>query len=99
MKVLKSDSFLKIAGSFDTQPGMPSGDHNFGPFSSEEVGQGTKDILDRWDPKKKKKKKKIKMTPVYQQGIILPADPRDEAEETRTYESRESIRTSCKNNA
>lgn len=97
MKVLKSNSFSKIAGSFDTQPGMPSGDHNFGPFSTEEVGHGTKDVVDRWNPKKKKKKPK--MTPVYQQGIMLPIDPRDEAEETRTYESAEPIRTSCKDNA
>lgn len=96
MKVLKSNSFLKIAGSLDTQPGMPSGDHNFGPFSTKEVGQGTKDIVDRWNGKKKKK---IKMKPVYQQGIVLPADPRDEAEEMRTYESTESIRTSRKDNA
>lgn len=98
MKVLKSNSFLKIAGSFDTQPGMPSGDHNFGPFSTKEVGQGTKDIIDRWDPKKKKKKK-VEMEPVYQLGITLPADPRKKAEETRTYESAEPIRTSRKDNA
>jgi superfamily II DNA or RNA helicase len=86
MQILASESFLKIAASFDDQPGFVNRDQGVGGLSGTSPNRGTEGdeaIIDRWDGKKKKRKKP-KMKQVYQLGLTVPESPREEAERLDT---------------
>lgn len=94
MRIVASNSFLKIAASFDDQPGFVDRDQGHSSFGvpAQRANEGDQDIIDRWKGKKKKKKPKMKQ--VYQLGLTVPESPREEAEKTRTYDSNRSLRNS-----
>ena len=96
MQILASDSFLKIAASFDDQPGFVNRDQGDGGLSgtTNRGTEGDEAIIDRWEGKKKKNRKKPKMKQVYQLGLIVPESPREEAENTRHYDSSQPIKRS-----
>lgn len=87
MKILQSDSFIRLAGSWDDQPGFVNRDKGDGALnvSPNRGTEGDEAIIDRW--KGKTRKRKPKMKSIYQLGIEVPESPREEAEKTRTYES------------
>ena len=101
MKVIASKNFIKIAGSFDDQPGFVDRDqgHSSLGVPPERANEGDQDIIDRWENKKKSKKKKPKMKQIYQLGLKVPESPREEAEKTRTYESKSYIKSALRNNS
>lgn len=100
MKTIASSSFLKMAASFDDQPGFVNRDQGHSPFGvlPQRANEGDQVIIDRWDDKKKKKKKQPKMKQIYQLGISVPESPREEKARI-SHGSERSIKTAYRNNS
>jgi hypothetical protein len=95
MQILQSENYIKLAASWDDQPGFVTRDRGSGGLSGTGPNRGTEGdeaIIDRWDGKKPKKKRKLKK--IYQLGLDVEESPREEAEKIRHYESVRPIKRS-----